>query len=290
MNTMGSHPPCLSTMTSSNGSIFRVTGPLCGEFIDHRWIPLKKTSDAELWCFMFYIHAWTNCGWTPFYFMYDPKCSKTFPWFTINAPAAFAWYTINVPAAFSWCTNHFAYKVVFSCIWWNGVHPLWNGWVNNGRSQWFGTPSCSLLRHRNVCILVCGMTDHFSKSDVPGKWSDNDYNMGLWMRYTNSYKIVSDDWPRAVWLQILIWRRDKMRDTDWQTETERARGGETGRQRDWHQDWGLRLNGARSVEREAWHGEWMSEWVGGWMSERVSEWVGECMREWMSKWVSWYAS
>ena len=38
-------------MTSSNGNIFRVTGPLCGEFAGHRWIPLIKASDAELWCF-----------------------------------------------------------------------------------------------------------------------------------------------------------------------------------------------------------------------------------------------
>ena len=30
-------------MTSSNGNIFRVAGHLCG----HRWIPLKKASDAE---------------------------------------------------------------------------------------------------------------------------------------------------------------------------------------------------------------------------------------------------
>ena len=29
-------------MTSSNGSIFRVTGLLCGEFTNHRWIPHKK--------------------------------------------------------------------------------------------------------------------------------------------------------------------------------------------------------------------------------------------------------
>ena len=29
-------------MTSSNGNISRVTGPLCGEFIGHRWIPLTK--------------------------------------------------------------------------------------------------------------------------------------------------------------------------------------------------------------------------------------------------------
>ena len=29
-------------MTSSNGNIFRVTGPLCGEFTGHRWIPRTK--------------------------------------------------------------------------------------------------------------------------------------------------------------------------------------------------------------------------------------------------------
>ena len=29
-------------MTSWNGNIFRVTGPLCGEFTGHRWIPLTK--------------------------------------------------------------------------------------------------------------------------------------------------------------------------------------------------------------------------------------------------------
>ena len=38
-------------MTSLNGNISRVTGPLCGEFTSYRWIPLKKASDAELWCF-----------------------------------------------------------------------------------------------------------------------------------------------------------------------------------------------------------------------------------------------
>ena len=39
-------------MTSSNGSIFRVTGQLCGEFTGQRWIPRTKTSDAEIWCFL----------------------------------------------------------------------------------------------------------------------------------------------------------------------------------------------------------------------------------------------
>ena len=39
-------------MTSSNGNIFHVTGPLCGEFTGHRWIPLINASDAELWYFL----------------------------------------------------------------------------------------------------------------------------------------------------------------------------------------------------------------------------------------------
>ena len=39
-------------MTSANGNIFRVTGPLCGEFTGHRWIPRTKASDAEPWCFL----------------------------------------------------------------------------------------------------------------------------------------------------------------------------------------------------------------------------------------------
>ena len=30
------------------GNISRVTGPLCGEFTDPRWIPREKASDAEL--------------------------------------------------------------------------------------------------------------------------------------------------------------------------------------------------------------------------------------------------
>ena len=39
-------------MTSSNGNIFRVTDPLCGEFTGPRWIPHTKASDAELWYFL----------------------------------------------------------------------------------------------------------------------------------------------------------------------------------------------------------------------------------------------
>ena len=43
--------PSSFIMTSWNGNIFRVTGPLWGESTGHRWIPHTKASDAELWCF-----------------------------------------------------------------------------------------------------------------------------------------------------------------------------------------------------------------------------------------------
>ena len=46
-----------SKMTSSNGNIFGVTSPLCGEFTGHRWISLTKASDVELWCFL-----WSSPG------------------------------------------------------------------------------------------------------------------------------------------------------------------------------------------------------------------------------------
>ena len=50
-------------MTSSKGNPFHVTGLLCGEFTGHRWIPLTKASDAELWCFLWsapWINGWVN--------------------------------------------------------------------------------------------------------------------------------------------------------------------------------------------------------------------------------------
>ena len=46
-------------MTSSNGNIFRVTGPLWRKFPGHRWIPLTKASRALRFSL---ICAWTN-GW-----------------------------------------------------------------------------------------------------------------------------------------------------------------------------------------------------------------------------------
>ena len=50
-NCVGIHM-FLFMMTSSNGNIFRFTGPLCGEFTGYRWIPITKANDAKLWCFL----------------------------------------------------------------------------------------------------------------------------------------------------------------------------------------------------------------------------------------------
>ena len=48
-----------SIMTSSFGNISSVTGPLWGGSTGHRWIPLTKANDAELFSL---ICGWTN-GW-----------------------------------------------------------------------------------------------------------------------------------------------------------------------------------------------------------------------------------
>ena len=50
-------------MTSSNGNVFRVTGPLCEEFTGLGWSPRTKASDEELWFFSLIcarINGWVN--------------------------------------------------------------------------------------------------------------------------------------------------------------------------------------------------------------------------------------
>ena len=61
-------------MTPSNGNIFRVDGPLCGELTGHRWIPRTKASDGEPWCFHWSAHGWLSkqsWGW----WSETPSCS-----------------------------------------------------------------------------------------------------------------------------------------------------------------------------------------------------------------------
>ena len=60
---------CTRMMTSSNGNIFCVTGPLCGEFTGHRWIPLTKASDAELdVSFHLCLNKWVTKQWWFYWF------------------------------------------------------------------------------------------------------------------------------------------------------------------------------------------------------------------------------
>ena len=49
LRCMGSMKAISHMITSSNGTIFRVTGHLCGGFTGLRRIPRTKASDAELW-------------------------------------------------------------------------------------------------------------------------------------------------------------------------------------------------------------------------------------------------
>ena len=58
------HNVVMLIMTSPDGSIFRVTASLCGEFTGDRWIPLIKVSDAELWCFFdLRLNKWLSNQW-----------------------------------------------------------------------------------------------------------------------------------------------------------------------------------------------------------------------------------
>ena len=49
-------------MTSSDGNIFRVTGPLWRKSTGHRWIRLTRASEAQLWCFLWstWMDGWAN--------------------------------------------------------------------------------------------------------------------------------------------------------------------------------------------------------------------------------------
>ena len=52
----------LHMMTSSNGNIFGVTDPLCGEFTGHRWIPLTRsvTQIVDVFYDLYWIYGSVN--------------------------------------------------------------------------------------------------------------------------------------------------------------------------------------------------------------------------------------
>ena len=89
-------PKNLVNISSGGGLVPDGTKPLSESMLTWRpvaftWRKLHRT------CSKYINHL---RGWIMFYFMYDPKCSMTFPWCTINAPVVFAWCATNAPAAF----------------------------------------------------------------------------------------------------------------------------------------------------------------------------------------------
>ena len=68
-------------MTSSKGSLYRITGLLYGDFTGDRWIPRTKASDPELWCFF---DLWLN------------KCLSKQSWgWRIETPPCWLWRHCN---------------------------------------------------------------------------------------------------------------------------------------------------------------------------------------------------
>ena len=94
------------------GSIFRVTGPLCGEFTGHRWIPRTKASDAELWCFLLSSHEQTAkqtielpviCDATALIMMSILRIWQQAHWSRISVHSG--WITVVELLIFSWWTG-----------------------------------------------------------------------------------------------------------------------------------------------------------------------------------------
>ena len=81
--------------------LFRVTGPLWGEFTGQRWIPHTKASDVELWCY-FLICAGTN-GWENHRQAGDLRCHR----------AHYDVIVINIDGLVQGCSNSSALAMEF---------------------------------------------------------------------------------------------------------------------------------------------------------------------------------
>ena len=109
---------CVFMMTSSNGNIFRVTIPLCGEFTGHRWMPLTKANDAELWCF-----RWSCL---------NKRLSKQSEGWWVETPSRSLWRH---------CNGEGQYSVL--------SHVLYHTWVWNR-----GICMCVIVRPRSHMLIV----------------------------------------------------------------------------------------------------------------------------------------
>ena len=85
-----------SMMTSSNGNIFHVTGPLWGETTGDRYIPLTKFSCSELWCFLYSAPEHTVKQ-------------------TIETPVTWDAIALNMTSLY-WISLYNSYDDVFKCV------------------------------------------------------------------------------------------------------------------------------------------------------------------------------
>ena len=113
-------------MTSSNGNIFRVTGPLCGEFTGHRWIPqrpatqsfdvffdlcLNKRLSRQSWGWRFETPSrslWRHCD------VFTVALSCTAAWIVVNIVVHIDYWNLNIsiePYASGWSYWHWSSRL-----------------------------------------------------------------------------------------------------------------------------------------------------------------------------------
>ena len=169
-------------MTSSKGSIFRVSGHLCGEWTGPRWIPLKKSSDAELWCFL-----WFAGDLRRYRAHYDvtlmPSCKITTPYFyrrVYSLPhnggfALLLWFDAdgNYPHLSGLIHNYWENHAIAPTVpvispWRIQVNTQWeykmlvahNLYPRHGNAlQWRHNECDGVSNHSIVCTTICSGSD-----------------------------------------------------------------------------------------------------------------------------------
>ena len=171
----------LLMMTSSNGNIFRVTGSLCQEFTGHRWIPLTKASDAELFlCFL-----WS----AP-----EQTIEQTIETPVIRHHCAH--YDVTVVTWTQWLQLS-KYRKIYQEIFWT---LQWRHNEPDGVSI-HQPHDCSLnhlLRHRSKKtskLRVTGLCEENSPvtSEFPAQRASNVENVSIWWRHHGNVEFLSSD-------------------------------------------------------------------------------------------------
>ena len=81
-------------MTPSNGKIFHVAGPLCGEFTGHRRIPFTRASDADIWFLFFNLRLNKRLSNEPWGWWFETP-SRSW-WRHCNETTGIGWTQVDV--------------------------------------------------------------------------------------------------------------------------------------------------------------------------------------------------